>query len=101
MNDPREFVREQVAERTSGSDPWTGKPIVAQEASKQSDDAFKAAVKTAVDELVAEGELFFWAGLIATADEETLQTIIRQERESEIPRKLLIGKANRVLGGER
>ena len=96
----REFVREQVDARTSSDDPWTGKPILAQEAAKGNHGVAKAAVKNAVDDLVADGELFYWHGLLTATDEASLQAVIEHERNAETPRKILIGKANRALGGE-
>ena len=94
----RAFVWEFVKRESSPEDPWTGKPFVAQEAEKRSNDANKGEVKSAVERLVDEDELFYWHGLIARPTPEILHAIIEREREAETTRRLLIGKANRFLG---
>ena len=94
----RAFVREFVGRESSPEDPWTGKPFVAQEAEKRSNDADKEEVKSAVEQLVDEDELLYWHGLIARPTPEILHAIIERERDAETTRKLLIGEVNRFLG---
>lgn len=59
----------------------------------------RAETKAAIDELVDDGQLLVWHGLLCPTTTEHLRAVIENERLADIPRKLLIAKANRNLHG--
>ncbi|WP_324662426.1 hypothetical protein [Haloarcula sediminis] len=54
-------------------------------------------VDSVINRLTDEREVFEWHGLLAPATEEHLKAIIENERLSDTPREILIGKVNRWL----
>lgn len=84
----------------ASSNIWTSRTRIKGEASK-SDHVERGEVNEIVDQLIVDGQLVSWHGLIAPARDEHLQAIIQNERLADISRKLLVAKVNKIRRGER
>lgn len=101
----REWVLREVVQRTS-SEPdgiqqshgnvWVGRRHVIGDKDK-ADRPPRSELNAALLQLVEDGELIYWHGLTAPATEEHLRAVIENEVMCDVPRQILIGKANKLL----
>lgn len=101
-----EYVLKCIRERTSPepdsiqnnqSNLWTGRSRMRADGSKSGSPLSRDDVDEVVSQLIDEREVVSWHGLLAPATEEHLIAIIENERASDTPRKILIGKVNHWL----
>lgn len=98
------YVLECVRDRTSPepdgvqnnrSNIWTGRGRMRADGSKTDSPLARDDVDSVIAQLIADHKVFEWHGLLAPATPEHLQAIIKNEQQSSLPRKRLIGKVNR------
>ena len=99
----RQEVLDAVERFTSPDSPWTSRRDIRQKAGDGTDATILSLTKKEVDEtvaqLVAEGELVYWHGLVTLNDEELLKAAIEKAGEAEVTQYILIGKINKILNG--
>lgn len=100
--DGADVIINVVEERTSPepdgkqdtkSNVWTGRRRLRQDGHKGSSPLERDEIGDVIDELVDEGKLFEWHGLLAPATEQHLRAIVGNENRSDTPRRLLIQQA--------
>lgn len=91
-NDP---ILRVIDESTSTDDPWTSRQHIKQELRKTG--SIGEYSQEMMNVLIQSKDVFYWHGLVAAKDPKILRAIIKQERDSTITRKILIGQANRAL----
>lgn len=101
----REWALERIHDRVTPepdgiqnaeSNVWTSQQRLKSDASK-SDVIERDGVPKLVSALEQAGEVVYWHGLVAPASPEHLRAIIESERQSGVPRTILIGLCNRML----
>lgn len=104
--DGAEHVLEAVQDRTSSepdglqnnqSNIWTGRNRMRADGTKDDSPLERDEVDAVVDQLIEERKVFDWHGLLAPATDKHLRAIVENEGQSEVPRQLLVAKANRWL----
>lgn len=99
--DIREWIRERIEshidleDSSEQTNPWSSKYHVRQDI--QYHEFGRDEVVDEIEQMVAEGELIEWIGYVAPRREEVLRAIIETERQSSIPREILIGECNKAL----
>lgn len=88
---------EPDGQQDSTSNVWTGRRRLRQDGHKGSSPLERDEINGVIDDLVEDGELFEWHGLLAPATEEHLRAIIGNENRSDTPRRLLIEQAQNQL----
>lgn len=101
-----EHILNAVQNRTS-ADPdglqnnqsalWTSRNRIRGDGSKGHTPYERDEVDEVVNQLADEGELIVWHGLLAPACPEHLRAIIENEQQADYPRRILIGRVNRLL----
>ena len=84
---------------TAGASCYTARRRLRQDGHKGSSPLERDEIDPVIDELVEDGELFEWHGLLAPATENHLRAIIGNENRSDTPRRLLIQQAQVLLEG--
>lgn len=104
----REWVHEQVRERVEPEPDgrqdahgslFTGTRQLVRDGKKFSTDFDSDEIEDALDELVIDGEIISWHGILFPADEEHLRAVIANENQAGIPRLILIRKVKKNLDG--
>lgn len=105
--DSEAWVLERIDDRTepdpeSGQVPecalWTSQRRLLQDAGKSTTDVEKDAVERTIHRLSDDRRLLYWHGFVTLATEEYLHAVVESERNSSVPRKILIGRVNSYLG---
>jgi len=79
---------------------WAGTPRLKAQARKDRIPFDVNELETALDVLQENGDILTWHGLVASATDEHLQTIIENEAQSTITRERLVAKCNRLRATE-
>lgn len=79
------------------SNVWTSVNRVKQKASGSTTSYTSDNVETAIHQLVDEGDLVVWNGLLAPGTEEHVRTLIENEVEASFARPILVGQLNRHI----
>jgi hypothetical protein len=107
-NSPHEWALSRIRDRTDAdpdgrqdvqSNVWTSTQRLKGDASK-TDVLERGDVAGVIESLRQAGEIVTWHGLIAPADEGHLIAIIKNERESGAPRRILNQRVNGLLRGD-
>lgn len=85
-------VLETVDHRTDADDPMVSKATVRQRLGHR--DISSNDANRTIEAAIQRGDLWHWQGYVALADVERLRDVVRDEAESDCPRKSLIAKAN-------
>lgn len=101
-------VLEQIQERTSPEPDgvqnshgniWTSNERLRSDAVKPGTDYTKPGLGAILEDLREDGDIVTWHGLLAPATDEHLRAIIENEQESDITRRLIVGRCNELRSG--
>ncbi|WP_435143845.1 hypothetical protein [Halobaculum sp. P14] len=98
------FVTDRTAPEPDGdqdatSNLWTGKQHLKAD-THHTDELERDDVGSVIEELVADGSLVYWHGLVAPATDEHLRAIMENEGLADVSRSALVALCNRLLQGE-
>lgn len=105
MDEVREWVMDTVRQNTEPipegqniqSPLWTSHRRLASGGERWSTPHSRDMVERATNALISRGRLFSWHGQVCPTDPDHLRAVIEAERNADVTRQILIGKANRVI----